>query len=162
LAASFMPNLYLKPALLGAMVTMALIILVKPSAVIAPEGSPVLPVRGTPKAWLPLFIAGIYGGFVQAGVGFILIAAIAGALRYDLVRTNALKMLATLAFTGLALSIFIWRGQVMWLPGLVLAVGTMAGAALSVRFALQVSQATLKWFLFVMTLAASVAAFFFG
>ncbi len=111
-----------------------------------------------PAAWAALFLAGVYGGFVQAGVGFVLIAALAGTLRYDLVRTNALKMLCTGAFTLIALVVFIVDDLVLWLPGLVLGVSTMFGAALGVRMALKVRQETLKWFLFLMTVCASAAA----
>lgn len=161
LCASFLPATYLKPVLLISMVVMALIILVKPST-IAPDAEEAhRKVSFNSSSWWTLFIAGVYGGFVQAGVGFILIAALAGGLRYDLVRANALKMLCTGVLTSLALVIFIWRGQVMWIPGLILAVGTMIGAQLGVKLALKVSQNTLKWFLFVMTLAASGAALFF-
>ncbi len=158
LAASYLPNTYLKPVLLGSMVTMALIILIKPSVVMAEEGEPIQRLSNRPQAKWILFVAGIYGGFVQAGVGFMLIAAIAGSLRYDLVRTNALKMLCTIGFTFVALAVFIVRGQVEWLPGLVLACGTMIGAHYAVKMAIKVSQKTLKWFLFVMTLFACGAA----
>ena len=161
LFASYLPTSYLKPVLLFSMVVMALIILIKPSTIAPKEGEPHRKVNFKSSSWWALFVAGVYGGFVQAGVGFILIAALAGGLRYDLVRANALKMLCTGVLTSLALAIFIWRGQVMWIPGLVLAVGTMIGAQLGVKFALKVSQKTLKWFLFVMTLAASGAALFF-
>ena len=154
LAASFLPNTYLKPVLLGAMVTMALIILIRPSIVMPEEGEPAQRLSNRPKAKWILFVAGIYGGFVQAGVGFMLIAAIAGSLRYDLVRTNALKMLCTIGFTFVALTVFIVRGQIEWVPGLVLACGTMIGAHFAVKLAIKVSQKTLKWFLFVMTLFA--------
>jgi len=157
--ASFMPTSFLKPVLLLTMLTMAAIILIKPSTVApSPDELPRKATFGS-GPWWTLLIAGLYGGFVQAGVGFILIAALAGGLRYDLVRANALKMLCTGVLTTLALVIFIWRGQVMWIPGLILAVGTMIGAQMGVKLALKVSQNTLKWFLFVMTLAASIAAF---
>lgn len=158
LAASYLPNTYLKPVLLGAMVTMALIILIRPAMVLPEESEPIRLLSERPQAKWVLFIAGIYGGFVQAGVGFILIAAIAGSLRYDLVRTNALKMLCTIGFTFVALSVFIVRGQVEWAPGLVLACGTMLGAHYSVKLAIKVSQKALRWFLFVMTLFACGAA----
>jgi len=159
--ASYLPPTYLKPILLGTMITMALIILIKPTTVAPPLGEPARTVSGNPTAWGALFVAGLYGGFVQAGVGFILIAALAGSLRYDLVRANALKMLCTAVLTVAALAIFIWRDQVMWVPGLVLAIGTMVGAQIGVKFALNVSQKALKWFLFLMTLFASGAALWF-
>ena len=158
---AFAPAWLLKPLLLGAMVTMALVILLRPSTVAPPAGTPVRRVKESPGTWAMLCLAGFYGGFVQAGVGFVLIAVLAGSLRYDLVRTNALKMVCTLAFTGLALVIFIWQDQILWLPGLTLAVGTMLGAHLAVRWAIKVEQRTLKWFLFIMTLCASAAALIF-
>ena len=107
-----------------------------------------------------LFAAGVYGGFVQAGVGFILLAALAGGLRYDLVRANALKMACALAFTVVSVAIFVVFDQISWIPGLVLAAGTMAGAHLAVKVAIKASQNSIKWFLFAMTLFAVAAGFF--
>jgi len=52
------------------------------------------------------------------------------------------------------------RGQVWWIPGLILAVGSIAGAMASVRFAINVSQNTLKWLLFVMVIATCAGAVF--
>ena len=75
------------------------------------------------------------------GVGFILIAALAGGLRYDLVRTNALKSVCTAVFSAVALAVFALRGQVWWVPGVILAVGSIAGAMLSVRFAINMAPA---------------------
>lgn len=158
--ASVLPSSLLKPLLLGTMITVALVILVVPSVVAPPEGTPTYKIKERPLAWAALFVAGIYGGFVQAGVGFLLITALAGTLRYDLVRTNALKLICTAGFTGLALIIFIIDDLILWVPGLVLAVGTMAGAAMAVKISLKISQRVMKWFLFLMTLAASAAAMF--
>jgi uncharacterized membrane protein YfcA len=156
--ASYMPADYLKPTLLGAMIIMAGIILFKPSAIAVPEGTQAHTVLDQKQSIPMLFIAGFYGGFVQAGVGFILLAAIAGSLRYDLARANALKVVCTLGFTLVALALFIWRDQVWWIPGLILAVGSIAGAYLAVKITINVSQTTLKWFLFIMTIFASIAA----
>lgn len=161
LVAALLPNVALKPLLLGTVITMSVIILIRPGFITPPPGTPVISVNDSRMGWWILFVAGIYGGFVQASVGFILLAALAGVLRYDLVRANALKMTCTLAFTAVSLVIFIAFDQVAWLPGLVLAIGTMSGAYLSVRFAIHVSQATIKWFLFLMTVCASIAAMVF-
>ncbi len=160
-AASYAPAGILKPLLLGMMVTMTLIMLVKPDIVSPPLGTIPYKMKERPSAWWWLTVAGFYGGFVQAGVGFILITALAGTLRYDLVRTNALKILCTLVFTLLALMVFIIRDQVLWVPGLVLACGTMVGAHIGVKFAIKASTSTLKWFLFIMTVCGSAAALFF-
>ena len=156
--ASFAPSELLKPLLLSAMIGMTLIILIRPGIVSPPAGTIPFKIREKPSAWIALFIAGIYGGFVQAGVGFILIGALAGTLRYDLVRTNALKMVCTVAFTTLAISVFIWNDQILWIPGLILGLGTMLGSHVAVKFAIKANPNTLKWFLFVMTLCGTVAA----
>ena len=159
LLASYLPVWLLKPVLLVSMITIALVMLLRPEAVAPPEGTKAFTLKEKPIAALGLFFAGVYGGFVQAGVGFILIAALAGGLRLDLVRTNAMKTVCTAVFAGVALVVFALRGQVWWLPGAVLAIGSIAGAMLSVRFAINVSQNTLKWILFVMVSLTCTGAF---
>ncbi|MDP7145686.1 MAG: sulfite exporter TauE/SafE family protein [Pseudomonadales bacterium] len=161
LLASYLPVFVLKPVLLVSMVAIALIMLTKPDMVAPPEGTVILTMREKPSAAAGLFLAGVYGGFVQAGVGFILIAALAGGLRYDLVRTNALKMVCTAVFSFVALAVFILRDQVLWIPGLILAMGTVIGAWLSVKFAISVAQNTLKWILFIMVSITCTVAFFY-
>jgi uncharacterized protein len=160
-AAAYAPSAILKPLLLGAMLTMTVIMLVRPSVILPPADTKPYRVKERPSSWWWLGVAGFYGGFVQAGVGFILITALAGSLRYDLVRTNALKVVCTLAFTLLALSVFIYQGHVLWMPGLILASGTMLGAHFAVKFAITAKPETLKWFLFLMTLCGTVAALVF-
>lgn len=78
------------------------------------------------------FLVGVYGGYVQAGVGF-LILALATAAGLDLVRGNALKVLVILVFTPLALGLFAWQGHVDWDAGLALACGNVAGGLAGVR-----------------------------
>jgi len=158
LSASFMPADLLKPTLLIAMITMAGIILFKPGVVAPPEGTQALKISESSSSVPMLLLAGFYGGFVQAGVGFILIAAIAGSLRYDLVRTNALKIVCTLGFTAVALLVFIYNDQILWVPGLILATGSIIGAHIAVKITINLSQNALKWFLFIMTIFASAAA----
>jgi uncharacterized membrane protein YfcA len=157
--ASFSPAWIVKPLLLGAMLIMSLIILLKPSVISPPPGTLPNRVRSTPASWWGLGFAGFYGGLVEAGVGFILLGALAGTLRYQLVNAIALKILLTMAFTGVALVVFVARGQVLWVPGLILAVGTMIGAYIAVKIAIRVKPEFLKWFLFVMTVCGCIAAY---
>lgn len=73
------------------------------------------------------FVVGIYGGFVQAGVGFLIITALL-AHGLDLVRINAIKVIVIFFFTMVALAVFVAHDQVDWTLGLVLAVGNASGA----------------------------------
>jgi len=81
---------------------------------------------------LAFFVVGVYGGFVQAGVGFLVLAATSFA-GLDLVRGNAIKVLAILLFTLLSLGWFAAEGKVDWPLGLVLAAGNVLGGLLGVH-----------------------------
>ena len=70
-------------------------------------------------------------------------------------------MVCTGVFSLVALIVFAVRGQVDWIPGLILGIGTVAGAMISVRFAISVNQNTLKWLLFVMVTLSCGAAMLF-
>lgn len=78
------------------------------------------------------FGVGLYGGFVQAGIGFLIlgVATLAGL---DLVRGNAMKVLVVLVFTPVVLALFAVAGKVDWGMGAVLAAGNFLGALLGVR-----------------------------
>lgn len=161
LVASWLPPDILKPVLLGAMIAIALVMLVFPDVIAPPEGSRVYSLKERPLGIVMLFGAGLYGGFAQAGVGFILIAALAVGMRYDLVRTNALKVVCTALFSIAALVVFVSTGHVDWIPGIILAIGATIGAALSVRFAVNVSQKVVKWMLFGMVCVTCGSALLF-
>jgi uncharacterized membrane protein YfcA len=113
------------------------------------EGDP-LPPRGG-KRWAFVFfffLVGAYGGFIQAGVGFIILAVTsAGGL--NLIRGNALKVTLILGFTPLALAVFAWTGKVDWAMGFALAAGNFLGALAGVR--LQILKGH-KWVRSVVTL----------
>lgn len=153
-----LPEAVLKPVLLATLVGMSVLMLMRPDTIALPPGTIPKRLNGNPGARLALFSAGVYGGFVQAGVGFVLIAVLSGTLHYDFIRANALKMLIAGMFAGVALLVFIFADLVLWLPGLILGLSTMLGALIGVRVALRVSQRALKWFLLIMTLCACSAA----
>ena len=73
-------------------------------------------------------------GFVQAGVGFLLVAVttLAGI---DLVRGAAIKVVTIGAMTVIAAAVFAWHGRIDWGAGLALAAGSLAGGSAGVRMA---------------------------
>ena len=80
------------------------------------------------------FLLGVYGGFIQIGVGFFVLA-LAMSAGLDLVRGNALKAMLVLVYTVPALALFGAAGKVHWQMGTVLALGNFTGALLGVRLA---------------------------
>lgn len=77
---------------------------------------------------------GFYGGFIQAGVGFFLMAVLYRVVGLDLVRVNAFKVFIVGIYTLVALAIFADKGQVLWLLGAALAVGTTAGGWIGAHY----------------------------
>ncbi len=84
---------------------------------------------------LCFFAIGIYGGFVQAGVGFLIISALL-AQGLDLVKINAIKVFVVGIFTLVALAVFIQHGQVNYGLGLALAAGNSIGGTIATRMAI--------------------------
>ena len=80
------------------------------------------------------FLVGLYVGFIQAGVGF-LILALTSWVGLDLTRGNAVKVLSVGLLATLSLAIFVARGTVDWPMGIALGLGNMVGAAYGVRLA---------------------------
>ncbi|HEU4618437.1 MAG TPA: sulfite exporter TauE/SafE family protein [Gammaproteobacteria bacterium] len=103
------------------------------------------------------FVVGLYGGFIQAGVGILLLASLVLAAGQDLVRANAVKNLIVLVFTVAALAVFVANGQVDWLLGALLAVGNGAGAWLGAHLAVEKGAKFVRWVLVVILALSSVA-----
>lgn len=83
---------------------------------------------------ITFFGVGIYGGFVQAGVGFLIITALL-VHGLDLVRINAIKVFVIFAYTFIALGVFIYHGQVDYSLGLALAAGNSLGGMIGPKLA---------------------------
>ena len=86
---------------------------------------------------------GVYGGFIQAGVGFLLLA-LTSLLGLDLVRGNAVKVFLVLVQTAVSLAVFVVGGTVAWGPGLALALGSVLGSQVGVRLTVLKGHAWVK------------------
>lgn len=91
------------------------------------------PERLTPVVYLAMFGIGVYGGFIQVGVGVLFIVVLYRMLRIDLAQVNVFKVFIILIYTLPALALFMVNDQVRWSYGLLLALGSMAGAWLAVK-----------------------------
>lgn len=104
-----------------------------------------------------VFLAiGFYGGFVQAGVGFLLLAGLVLGGGLDLVRGNAAKVAIISAYSLVALLIFVGADQVDLRVGLVMGAGNVTGALTATRLALR--EGATAWIRWVLVVAAAVAA----
>ncbi len=104
------------------------------------------------------FLIGFYGGFIQAGVGFLIIT---GLLIHglDLVRINAVKVLVVGLFTITALGVFIWHGQVDWQLGLALAAGNAVGGWLGTKLAITKGHAWIRRLVMIVAVLFAIKLF---
>ena len=116
--------------------------------------------KGPPRVGAGLLtsfvIVGFYGGFLQAGVGFLSLGATSWA-GYGLVAGNAIKVACIFLFSIVSLSVFAWSGVVDWGVGLALGVGTFAGALAGARLTLRAADRVLRFIVAAATLAFAVA-----
>ncbi|MGC9373870.1 MAG: sulfite exporter TauE/SafE family protein [Bacteroidales bacterium] len=96
-----------------------------------------LMVKPTIIQFIIFFAIGLYGGFIQAGIGFFLIAALVLTVGVDLVRANALKLFIVLIYNALAFIVFVINHQVDYKIGLILGIGNMLGAFVATRVAVK-------------------------
>jgi uncharacterized membrane protein YfcA len=89
------------------------------------------------------FLIGIYGGFLQAGIGFLTLA-VTSLAGIDLVRGNAIKVLMAFCSTLLSVLIFAWYGLISWPLGLALGAGNFLGGLAGARLAVLKGHAWLR------------------
>lgn len=140
-------------AIAGVMILVFFLILLKPNRWIhSHETHPPIPY------WVQVivfFLVGIYGGFIQAGVGFFLLTSLVLGSGFELVKANALKLFVILLYTPIALLIFFLHGDVHLWMGLLLAAGNMTGAWLGTKIAVKWGAVLIRYIVLVAILIAS-------
>ena len=81
-----------------------------------------------------MFLAGCWGGFIQVGVGFILMPILHRVMGLDLVRTNMHKVFIALSYNLVAIFIYASLVSIHWSLGLALAAGNAMGGYFGARF----------------------------
>ncbi|MGB1253766.1 MAG: sulfite exporter TauE/SafE family protein [Candidatus Promineifilaceae bacterium] len=102
------------------------------------------------------FAIGVYGGFIQAGVGVFLLAGLVLSAGYNLVYANAVKTLVVLLFTIPALIIFVMEGQVDWLIGIALAIGNATGGWFAAKMAVERGAIFVRYVLIAVVVLSAV------
>lgn len=113
-------------------------------------------------ALIGFFFIGIYGGFINAGVGFVIMLFLTQVNRLSLLKTNATKVALVFIYTLGALALFAYRGTVDWGLGAVLALGSSAGAWWSSRFSVDKGEGVIKTAMAIMVTAMSIKLWFFS
>ena len=107
------------------------------------------------------FLLGVYGGFIQAGIGFLVIALLTRLHHFDLVKTNYIKVFAAIIYTGVAVVTFALAGMIEWKTGLMLAIGQGIGAWFTSRWSVDAGEKWIKRVLVVAVVIFAVRLWFF-
>lgn len=145
----------------GLLVFMLVVLLVNPGRWI--HEMPVDQARNKhPLTLLAFFMIGVYGGFIQAGVGVFLLAGMVLISRYSLSAGNGMKLLIVFLYCIPTLGVFFWYDQVHIGYGLAMAVFQAIGAWMAVKWIIHFKQAD-KWIhrLLVLVVAAGAIKFLF-
>lgn len=109
---------------------------------------------------IAFFFFGIYGGFINAGLGFILILFLHYVNHMTLVRANATKVAVVFIYMLSALAVFAFNDKVNWFIGLVLAVGNAGGAWIASRYSVKKGDKFIRLFLVIMVAVMAVKLWF--
>lgn len=108
------------------------------------------------------FFLGIYGGFLQAGIGFLVIALLTHVNNFNLIKINYIKVFVAILYTGAAVVIFAMQDKVIWTIGIALALGQGFGGWYASRWSVDKGEKWIKRILVVSVIAMAIKLWFFN
>ena len=107
------------------------------------------------------FFVGVYGGFIQAGVGFIILLILSSVNNLSLVKSNAVKVTVVLIYTIASVGVFVYNDKINWEMGLTLAIGNSIGGWFASRWSVKKGDGLVRKFLIVMVIIMAIKLWFF-
>ncbi|WP_111707962.1 sulfite exporter TauE/SafE family protein [Lutibacter citreus] len=114
--------------------------------------------------WFSIFLfffVGVYGGFIQAGVGFIMLLILSSVNNFSLVKSNAIKVTVALIYTIAAVAVFAYNDKINWQMGLTLSIGNALGGWFVSRWSVKKGDGLVKKFLIVIVVIMAIKLWFF-
>lgn len=104
---------------------------------------------------------GFYGGFIQLGVGFIIMPVLNRVMGFDLVRTNMHKVFIIACYSAAALWVFASQVEILWIVGLALALGNSIGGWIATVVQVKQGEGLIKIILNVVLIGFIIKLLFF-
>jgi uncharacterized membrane protein YfcA len=104
---------------------------------------------------------GFWGGFIQIGVGFIIMPVLNRVMGLDLVRTNMHKVFIVACYTVVALIVFASQIEILWVVGAALALGNAIGGYLGAHFTVTRGERLIKVVLNLVLIVFIIKLLFF-
>ncbi|MFT5483588.1 MAG: putative membrane protein YfcA [Halieaceae bacterium] len=110
---------------------------------------------------LMMVVIGMYGGFIQIGVGFIIMPVLQRVIGMDMVRVNMHKVFVVGVYMIATLAIYASRVEILWMVGVALAMGTSLGGWIGARISISRGEETIKMVLNVVLVVFIIKLLFF-
>ncbi|MEK9740204.1 MAG: sulfite exporter TauE/SafE family protein [Flavobacteriaceae bacterium] len=110
---------------------------------------------------LGFFLIGIYGGFINAGIGIVIMIFLNRVNHLSLVKTNATKVVVVFIYSTIALALFTYYDAVDWKLGGGMAVGTSLGAWFSSRWSVKKGDHVIRLAMLITILIMALKLWFF-
>ena len=114
--------------------------------------------------WLSIlifFFIGIYGGFIHAGVGFLMILTLSKINYLKIAHSNSIKVFVVLIFSIAAFLIFLYEGKVNWIYGINIGIGSALGGFFASRWSYNKSDKKFRYFLSLIILIMAIRLWFY-
>ncbi len=113
-------------------------------------------------AILLFFFLGIYGGFINAGIGFLMLAILPYVNGLSLLKSNATKVFVVAVYTVAAVVVFAINNKINYILALILTLGNASGAWVGSRWSVKKDEKVIKLFLMITILALAIKLWFFN
>lgn len=141
------------------MITVLILMFTKPHQFIKSEKT-ALTTKKIIALMIIFLVIGFYGGFIQAGVGFLIIATLTIFLhKMPLVEMHSVKTVVIAIYLICSLIVFISYDQIHWGYALVLALGGGVGGWAGSRFAIRIPEFWLKWTMIIIISLMAIGLF---
>lgn len=114
--------------------------------------------KRTVGQWFIFLAIGFYGGFIQMGIGILILSSLVLLVHYSLKDGNIIKLLVAFVMIIPAFVIYAASGQIEWVAGIALAIGASAGAWFGMRYVLNHPKAAV----FIRYLLIAIVVFAIG
>jgi uncharacterized protein len=104
-------------------------------------------------------VVAIYGGYFGAGIGILMLTALAFICPADIHRMNAIKTFLAACINGVSVVVFVAEGKVVWRYGLIMALAGIAGGFCGAHYGRQLPRSAVRWFVILIGFAISAVQF---
>lgn len=108
------------------------------------------------------FFLGIYGGFINAGIGFLMLLVLPYVNGLSLLKANAAKVFVAFVYTIAAVIVFALDDKIDYTLAIILSIGNVSGAWFGSRWSVKKDDKVIKFFLVVTVFALAIKLWFFG